>query len=49
MTDDTKNGDAKQSKIGLTSEKLIRHRARKLIQKAIGMDVVELLAAFRCV
>ena len=46
MTKDTKNGNAEQSELGLTLEELIRRGARELIQKAIEVEVRELLAEY---
>jgi putative transposase len=46
MTKDTKNGNAEQSEIELTLEELIRRGARELIQKAIEVEVRELLADY---
>ncbi|WP_448510135.1 IS256 family transposase [Immundisolibacter sp.] len=46
MTKDTKKGSAGQSELGLTLEELIRRGARELIQKAIEVEVRELLADY---
>ena len=46
MTKDTKNGNAEQSEMGLSLEELIRSGARELIQKAIEVEVRELLADY---
>ena len=46
MTKNTKNGNAEQSEMGLTLEELIRRSARELIQKAIEVEVRELLAEY---
>ncbi len=46
MTKDTKNGSTGQSEMGLTLEELIRRGARELIQKAIEVEVRELLAEY---
>jgi transposase-like protein len=46
MSKDTKNGNAEQSKMGLSLEELIRRGARELIQKAIEVEVRELLADY---
>ena len=46
MRKDTKNGNAEQSEMGLTLEELIRRGARELIQKAIEVEVRELLAEY---
>ena len=43
---DTKNGMAEQSEMGLSLEELIRRGARELIQKAIEVEVQELLAEY---
>jgi hypothetical protein len=40
---DTKKGSAEQSEMGLSLEDLIRRGARDLIQKAIEVEVQELL------
>jgi hypothetical protein len=42
----TNERDARQSELGLTLEELIRRGARDLIQKAIEVEVQELLASF---
>lgn len=46
MTKDTKKESAKQSELGVTLEELIRRGARELIQKAIEVEVRELLADY---
>ncbi len=46
MTKNTKNGNAEQSEMGLALEELIRRSARELIQKAIEVEVRELLAEY---
>ena len=46
MTKDTKKESAEQSELGLTLEELIRRGARELIQKAIEVEVRELLADY---
>lgn len=46
MMKDTKNGNAEQSEMGLTLEELIRRSARELIQKAIEVEVRDLLAEY---
>lgn len=46
MMKDTKNGNAKQSEMELSLEELIRRGARELIQKAIEVEVRELLADY---
>lgn len=46
MMKDTKNGNAEQSEMGLSLEELIRRGARELIQKAIEVEVRELLADY---
>jgi len=46
MMKDTKKGSAEQSEMGLTLEELIRRGARELIQKAIEVEVRELLAEY---
>lgn len=46
MSKDTKNGNAEQSEMGLSLEELIRRGARELIQKAIEVEVRELLADY---
>ncbi len=43
---DTKKGIAEQSEMGLSLEELIRRAARELIQKAIEVEVQELLAEY---
>ena len=43
---DTKKGIAEQSEMGLSLEELIRRGARELIQKAIEVEVQELLAEY---
>ena len=43
---DTKKVEAEQSEIGLSLEELIRRGARELIQKAIEVEVQELLAEY---
>jgi hypothetical protein len=43
---DTKKGIAEQSEMGLSLEGLIRHGARELIQKAIEVELQELLAEY---
>ncbi len=43
---DTKKGNAEQSEVGLSLEDLIRRGARELIQKAIEVEVQELLAEY---
>jgi transposase-like protein len=43
---DTKKGSAEQSEMGLSLEELIRRGARGLIQKAIEVEVQELLAEY---
>jgi hypothetical protein len=44
--EDTKKGIAEQSEMGLSLEELIRRGARELIQKAIEVEVQELLAEY---
>ena len=46
MMKDTKKESAEQSELGLTLEELIRRGARALIQKAIEVEVRELLADY---
>ena len=46
MTKDTKKENVEQSELGLTLEELIRRGARELIQKAIEVEVRELLADY---
>lgn len=46
MMKDTKKESAEQSELGLTLEELIRRGARELIQKAIEVEVRELLADY---
>ena len=46
MMKDTKKGIAEQSEMGLSLEELIRRGARELIQKAIEVEVQELLAEY---
>lgn len=46
MTKDTKDGNAEQSEMSLSLEELIRRGARELIQKAIEVEVRELLADY---
>lgn len=46
MTKNTKNENAEQSEMGLTLEEIIRRSARELIQKAIEVEVRELLAEY---
>ena len=46
MMKDTKKGIAEQSEMGLSLEGLIRRGARELIQKAIEVEVQELLAEY---
>ena len=46
MTKDTKNGNAEQSEMGLSLEELIRRGARELIQKAIDVELRELLGDY---
>ena len=46
MTKDTKDGNAEQSEMSLSLEELIRRGARELIQKAIEVEVRELLAYY---
>lgn len=46
MTKDTKKESTEQSELGLTLEELIRRGARALIQKAIEVEVRELLADY---
>ena len=46
MTKDTKKGIGEQSEIGLSLEELIRRGARELIQKAIEVEVQELLGQY---
>jgi len=46
MMKDTKNGNAEQSEMELSLEELIRRGARELIQKAIEVEVRELLADY---
>ncbi len=46
MTKDTKNGNAEQTEMGLSLEELIRRGARELTQKAIEVEVRELLADY---
>lgn len=46
MTKDTKKESSEQSELGLTLEELIRRGARALIQKAIEVEVRELLADY---
>jgi hypothetical protein len=43
---DTKKGIAEQSEMGLSLEDLIRRGARELIQKAIEVEVKELLEEY---
>ena len=43
---DTKKGSAEQSEMGLSLEDLIRRGARELIQKAIEVEVKELLEEY---
>jgi transposase-like protein len=46
MTKDTKKASGEQSELGLTLEELIRRGARELIQKAIEVEIRELLADY---
>ena len=46
MRKDTKNGNAEQSEMGLSLEELIRRGARELIQKAIEVELRELLGDY---
>ena len=46
MMKDTKKESTEQSELGLTLEELIRRGARELIQKAIEVEVRELLADY---
>ena len=46
---DTKKGIAEQSEMGLSLEELIRRGARELIQKAIEVEVQELLALHKAI
>jgi transposase-like protein len=46
MMKDTKKGIAEQSEMGLSLEELIRRGARELIQKAIEVEVQELLGQY---
>ena len=43
---DTKKVEAEQSEMGLSLEELIRRGARDLIQKAIEVEVQQLLAEY---